>query len=306
MSFLVELPRSEYPDHAQDAFTVTAQFELENARAMMWLSQLAYETAHANKIEDILGAWGLAKREIIDNPPETRLPLRTARAIVAAGRGATIVAFAGTDPLKINDWVTDFDGLPSADGIHAGFGAAVAAIWPRIAAAIANRPRTERALFLTGHSLGGALAIVAAAQAMSDPQLQPTAIYTYGSPRPGDTQFADAYSPVLGDITFRLVNGTDLVATVPPSLTGFRHVGRAIQCSSDGRFDPQTPILPRDQDKPDFLASVFTSASNELHALIAGELFVPIGQGLLGQFIGILPRQIRDHVPASYFAALAP
>jgi Lipase (class 3) len=306
MSFLVELPRSEYPDDAQDAFTVTAQFELENARAMMWMSQLAYETAHAGKVESILRAWGLSKREIIDNPPGTRLPLRTACAIVAGGRGATIVAFAGTDPLKINDWITDFNALPSADGIHTGFRAAVAAIWPRIAAAIANRPQAERALFLTGHSLGGALAIVAAAQASSDPQLQPTAIYTYGSPRPGDTQFAGVYNPLLGDVTYRLVHGTDLVATVPPSVSGFRHVGRAMQCSSDGRFDLQTPILPRDEDKPDFLASLFSSVSTELHALIAGNLFMPVGKGPLRQFLGILPRQIRDHVPPSYFTALAP
>jgi triacylglycerol lipase len=306
MSFLVELPRNQYPDDAQDAFTVTSQFGLENARAMMWLSQLAYETAHPGKIEDILRAWGLTRREIIDNPPATRLPLKTACAIVAGGRGATIVAFAGTDPLKINDWITDFNALPSADGIHTGFRAGLAAIWPRIAAAIANRPQTERALFFTGHSLGAALAIVAAAQALSDPQLQPTAIYTYGCPRAGDRQFADAYNPALGDITFRLVHGTDLVPTVPPSLLGFRHVGRAIQCSSGGRFDLQTPILPRDTDEPGFLASLFTSVGDELDALIAGKLFTPVGPGPLGQFIGILPRQIRDHLPPSYFAALAP
>jgi hypothetical protein len=306
MSFLVELPREAYPEHALDAFTVASAFALENARALMWMSQLAYETANESKVDDILGAWHLNKRELIDNPPQTHLPLRTACAVVAGGHGATIIAFAGTDPLKINDWVTDFNTLPSSDDIHTGFQTAVDAVWPRIAAAVANRPQTEQALFVTGHSLGGALAVVAAARALRDLQVQPTAIYTYGSPRPGGTQFAAAYTPVLGDSTFRLVDGTDLVATVPPSFAGFRHVGRSIPCPSGGRFDEQTPILPSGQDEPEFFDSLFTSVRAELQVLMAGQLFAPVGPGLLGQFIGVLPRQIRDHVPANYFKALAP
>jgi hypothetical protein len=45
MSIFVELPRLAYPDNALDNFVATTDFKLENARAMMWLSQLAYETA---------------------------------------------------------------------------------------------------------------------------------------------------------------------------------------------------------------------------------------------------------------------
>jgi triacylglycerol lipase len=306
MSFLVELPREAYSEHALDLFTVSPNYSLDNARAMMWLSQLAYETAHRAKVDDVLNAWGLTERAFIDNPPLTAFPFRTACAVTAGGRGATIVAFAGSDPLKINDWITDFTALPSSDDIHRGFESAVDVIWPRIAAAITNRPPAEQALVLTGHSLGGALAIVAAQRAASELRVQATAVYTYGGPRPGGTTYAAEYNSVLGDCTFRLVHGTDIVPTVPPPLNGrFRHVGRSIQCASGAHFDAQTPISSRDEDKPDFVESLFTSARNELQAALAGRLFAPVGSGMLGRFVGTLPPQVRDHVPASYFGALA-
>ena len=44
MTFLVELPRDEYPNDAMDSFRVASDFALNNARAMMWMSQLAYDT----------------------------------------------------------------------------------------------------------------------------------------------------------------------------------------------------------------------------------------------------------------------
>lgn len=304
MSFLVERRRDLYPDNALDSFEVTSEFNLKNARVMMWMSQLAYETADETKVDDILGSWSLIKREFIDNPTGRLPSLRTSCGIVAGGLGATIVALAGTDPLKINDWITDLSALPSPDGVHTGFQEAVAAIWPRIARAIDNRAEAERAVFFTGHSLGGALAIVAADRALRELGVRATAVYTFGSPRVGSAKFASAYTPALGGDTYRLVHGTDIVATVPPSLSGFRHVGRVIQCDSDGRFDALTPISSPDADKPDYLGSLFTSVRNKLRAVMAGQLDVPVVQGLLQRSVELLPRQIRDHVPVKYFKAL--
>ena len=85
---------------------------------MMWLSQLAYETAHEDKVADILKSWGLEKREFLRNDPITGLPPHSACVVVAEGRGATFVTFAGTDPLKVIDWVTDFQAVPSPTGLH--------------------------------------------------------------------------------------------------------------------------------------------------------------------------------------------
>ena len=44
MSFLVAMARARYHDNAFDAFTASSGYSPENARAMMWMSQLAYDT----------------------------------------------------------------------------------------------------------------------------------------------------------------------------------------------------------------------------------------------------------------------
>jgi hypothetical protein len=307
MSFLVELPLDRYRADAMDPLKVVSEFRLDNARSMMWMSQLAYETPHETpterKVSTILSRWHLRLVDCINNPPGTNLPLQTACAVIASGRGAMIVAFAGTDPLKIHDWITDFSALPSANGAQTGFEVAVDQIWGRIAAAIANRLPPDDALFFTGHSLGGALAIIAAARTQRLLQLTPTAVYTFGSPRPGDQQFAAGFDLAVRGRIYRLVHGTDIVATVGPSQTGFRHVGHMLVCLSGAQFS-SGPLLPNDNDKPDFVRSFFDSVLNTIRMSIAGPLFAPLGPGLFGQFLGILPLQIRDHVPANYFRAL--
>jgi hypothetical protein len=83
MSIFVALDRNKYPDSALNAFTPTSQFNLENARGMMWLSQLAYETESEPKVKDILKAWQLTERAFVSNDPRTGLPPHSACVVVA-------------------------------------------------------------------------------------------------------------------------------------------------------------------------------------------------------------------------------
>jgi triacylglycerol lipase len=80
----------------------------------------------------------------VSNDPATGLPPHSACVAVAGGRGATFVTFAGSDPLKIEDWITNFDAVPSAQDLHTGFQDAVETVWPIIKTAIANRPASEQ------------------------------------------------------------------------------------------------------------------------------------------------------------------
>jgi hypothetical protein len=272
---------------------------------MMWLSQLAYETDDRAKVDGILKEWQVERRAFVFNDPATRAFKRTACAIVAGGRGATIVSFAGTDPLKINDWITDFNAFPSLADMHTGFAEGLDRVWPQIKPAIENPPANEGKLFFTGHSLGGSLAILAAERATRELKTNVTAVYTFGSPRPGGPTFAAAYPGTLGDNTFRLAHGADLVATLPPSLgILFRHVGCALICKSGGSFDEKTPILPRGNDKPEFATSVLTGLVNAARRLLGGRFFEPVGDGIVGRIVALSPTQIQDHVPIGYFRAL--
>ena len=81
---------------------------------------------------------------------------------------------------------------------------------------------------MTGHSMGGALAQLAA---WYHP---PRAVYSFGAPRVGDAGFAARMASVP---IYRLVNGRDVVADLPPStrLLSFRAAGRRVHIDLKGR-----------------------------------------------------------------------
>src|SRR5258708_4320788 len=113
-------------------------------------------------------------------------------------------------------------------------------MWGRFAGAIEEERvgPPDGQLIFTGHSLGGALAVLAAARAAAARRAI-SAVYTFGMPRTGNAAFADDYNRRLGDRTYRLVYGSDIVPTVPPSADPklpYRHVGRYLR-SVSGRFE---------------------------------------------------------------------
>ena len=124
---------------------------------------------------------------------------------------------------------------------HLGFHEALETVWCRISERIASF--TGR-VFIAGHSLGAALATLAAARLSDDHQRKIAGIYTFGSPRVGD---AGLTAELRGIPVFRIVNGDDLVTEVPPAFSlplfpVYQHIGERI------RLTPRGPIHdgPRD------------------------------------------------------------
>jgi hypothetical protein len=86
-------------------------------------------------------------------------------------------------------------------------------------------------VFITGHSLGGALAILCALECWRQ-ALPVSGVFTFGQPRVGNAAFAALYDRTrmingtsLCDITFRVVNQNDIVPRTPGLLLGYRHGG---------------------------------------------------------------------------------
>lgn len=135
-----------------------------------------------------------------------------------------VLAFRGTEK-KISDWLTDVRCVPTVEGstkVHSGFLEAFAGkkgadgkTAKEVVEGILKRADTKDEhgntlpLFITGHSLGGALALLATK--LIAPNVD-GACYTFGSPRVGNYEyFRSIKTPV-----FRIVNSSDVVPRVPP------------------------------------------------------------------------------------------
>ena len=123
-----------------------------------------------------------------------------------------VLAFRGTEK-KLSDWKTDLKAelVPARDEnkvgrIHKGFQAA----YYSVESAIEERLRAfpECPLYVTGHSLGGALAVVAT-RYLDAGKL--AACYTFGGPRVGDLDLARVFRTPI----YRVVNASDTVPRIP-------------------------------------------------------------------------------------------
>jgi len=299
---LVEIAPGDYAPDAfdADAFNAAAtDFELGNARALMWMSQLAYETHAGSTIGHVSKLWGFSSVAPFTGTFETC-------GIVGERLDAVVLVFAGTDPGIWQNLVTDSAFLLDRQtDIHTGFQKAVSRANGQIVDAVERSRNNNKPLFIAGHSLGAALAALAAQVAVAK-GVEPRAVYTYGMPRTGGVKFRDGYNRALGSKTFRLVHGIDLIARVPMSVLGYRHVGRALMCEAGAKFNLVKPLSAPDADDPPFTGELSNILRRSIGNLMTGQILSRPGPGLLGGFFRFLRPEIRDHLQDSYWTALTP
>jgi hypothetical protein len=203
------------------------------------LSRLAYAPfergpAEAASVQDALRRAGFAPAQFFD-AGDTQAFLTS-----DAARGVSVLAFRGTERNRA-DWATNRRAwhVAWAEGgqVHQGFAAALEAVWSGLAPALARAP--GRRVF-TGHSLGAALATLAASRT------RPDALYTYGSPRVGDDAFLRTVSALE---SYRFTNCCDMVVHLPPRAFGYGHLGDAsyVDRKGDVRVAPSRAMMWRDQ-----------------------------------------------------------
>ncbi|KAF8245824.1 alpha/beta-hydrolase, partial [Wilcoxina mikolae CBS 423.85] len=168
--------------------------------------------------------------------------------IIALDRTTNSIVLAFRGSHSVRNWLTDFaaglKSIPWCSGckVHEGFYSAymdeAAEIFSTIKSLKQANP-TYR-IVTTGHSLGGALAQLAAAD-LRGKGYQVTA-YTYGSPRIGNDKLCSFISNQGGN--YRVTHMDDPVPRLPLMLMGYQHVSPEYHITNDGGRASDINIVP--------------------------------------------------------------
>ncbi len=252
-------------------------FDMVNAWWLCEAATLAYSEPELAKAK--FAAAGLGDVDFFSGPGT--------QCYLAAGSRFAILAFRGTETGKrqnrddyaniVADIKTDFDIRLKESGqggkVHRGFMEALDEVWAPLVRKLEEVAARGLKLWMCGHSLGAALATLAA-----DRFGAVSGLYTFGSPRVGDESFKrDFFIP-----TYRFVNNNDIVTHIPP--LPYRHVGQLRYIDHQGRLHDDADRWHRWIDG---IQGHFQTAFNAVGKLRKG-------------FKVLVPDGLKDHAPTLY------
>ena len=155
-----------------------------------------------------------------------------------------MLAFRGTEPDSIADIGIDASALPvlwqGQGQVHAGFARAFESVRVPLRYWLDTVAKDRASLLMCGHSLGGALATLAASI------WQPARLITIGAPLVGNQRFVDS---LVGTECQRIVNCCDLVARLPPPLLGYEHIAGPTFITWDAKLSENPSAAAIDGDR---------------------------------------------------------
>lgn len=180
----------------------------------------------------------------------------SAQAALIEHKNFFCLAFRGTD--EISDWLDNiniFSEKVLFGEFHRGFWNSLNDVWLPLYERYRQLHRSNRRpLFLTGHSLGGAMATVAAAKLIHD-DLPFTSTYTFGQPRAMSLATARIFNVEAKSKFFRFQNNNDIVTRVPARLMGYSHVGTYLYISEEKKLHNDPGFWLRFLDSVDGIVS---------------------------------------------------
>jgi hypothetical protein len=294
----------------------------------------------SNTVADMMVRMGLEKNacQVVDERIDAMFIYSTAFIVQSADRKVVIIAYRGTETANFLNWLTDVQVIAQEPAkirlnfhpvdVHAGFYRNVRAtsyqVLRVLRCALAGKsildcslgsdetdetpaelnPGSDPALYITGHSLGGAMAAIMGLRLMGDPAYSDIgeklrAVYTFGQPMIGLSAIAEAYEQIPAikrAPVFRYIYRDDPVPHLPPQSTGqFMHFGREFRyhekwAEAQESAEPMENIMP-------FVTALLTFPFQQLHAW---RILMSLIPGVHDRY------SIADHLPQNYIDSLTP
>lgn len=221
-----------------------------------------------------------------------------------------ILCYRGTEPGNFGNWIADADvgsaWMTLGDErlrVHSGFYRNVRATRCQVLEELTRAARGEsllehgrrlehpmQALYVTGHSLGGAMAVLFALSLASERSGELAdrlrAVYTFGQPLTAGDPLPDRARAVAAKV-FRHVNARDVIPALPARAWGrFTHFGHEYRCVEGQWTRAEEPIaqLSSMRELPRSIFAVFETAARKKPSRYT----------------------MADHPPHEYISALRP
>lgn len=273
--------RTDYFSHGEAAGTASFAAEVSRLAYCRKQPSLSFDS---DLIRSVLGKIGFADCKFFESPDASSKGGTHCFTAVGtdqeSGKKIGVVSFRGTDaddPTDIGD-DADFILKPWEVGglVHTGFAKALAQIRPALDDAV---KAIRLPILFTGHSLGAALATLAAS--LYGGATAGSALYTFGSPRVGNGGFVATFDAMQVQ---RYVDCCDLVARVPLPEMGYIHVAAPRYIDRDGLITVDPPDSLTESDR------------------VAAEIDYLLRYAWKIGDVGV--RDLADHAPVNYVWAV--
>jgi len=275
-------------------------------RDLALASKLAYEDP--NVIKYVCQSWKM------ETDADFFISFKDTQAYIMYDEQNIVLSFRGTELLNAQEWGKDLhitlvpmrahasDGANPDDAsnnrkllVHSGFLDALGlsdsdevlspyAKMCGILHQLRNKDSPKK-IWITGHSLGAALASVFVAQLILDDDslLDSLAgLYTYGQPRCGDAEYCKLFIDLVKHgFVYRAVNKKDLVPKVPPKMLNYLHHGCKLSIQ-----DKKLVMLKRKGEEVELKSTI--------------KAVLPPDSGLKKLVFALLPDMVEDHYPFEY------
>lgn len=247
-------------------------------------SELAYEPE--SSVEQWCRTWGFSKTRFFDQ--------NNTQGFVTWNEDILVLAYRGTEK-NLADWIRNLRISSTRHEwgrVHRGFNKGLSVAWEPVKQAFEDAHHNQKQhIWITGHSLGGALATLAAAALQ--PTVNITGIHTFGQPRTANSRFGSRFDREFDNKFFRYVNDRDIVTRIPP---GYSHFGTLRKFDKNGDLELQSnqESLGEQLEEPALTTEQFAALQGDMEERVEG--FIPgADDHSLANYIKLLSRILENH-----------